>query len=139
MEVQNISVYSKNCNIRFEIFARQHVQVYKNKFTLLALGIATLVFGLSYEYNLRNVAYMYNPEIYISRNPQALSQFQLVAQNADIGIQIIVIFLSQSIILLVTEINNFSYEQNLITFYFVVAAMVTVDAHNIKQLWLYWQ
>lgn len=49
------------------------------------------------------------------------------------------IFLSQSIILLVTEINNFSYEQNLITFYFVVAAMVTVDAHNIKQLRQYWQ
>ena len=94
--------------------------------------MVTLIFGLLYEYNLRNVAYMYNPEIYISRNPQALSQFQLVAQNADIGIQIIVIFLSQSIILLVTEINNFSYEQNLITFYFVVAAVVTVDVHNIK-------
>lgn len=82
---------------------------------------------------------MYNPEIYISRNPRNLSQFQLVMQNADIVIQIIVIFLSQSIILLVTEINNFSYEQNLITFYLVVAAVVTVDASNIRQLWQYWQ
>ena len=60
-------------------------------------------------------------------------------QNIDIVIQIIVIFLSQSIILLVTEINNFSYEQNLITFYLVVTAMVTVDANNIKQLQQYWQ
>lgn len=86
LDVQNISIYSKNCNIRFEIFARQHVQIYKNKFTLLVLGMVTLIFGLVYEYNLKNVAYMYNPEIYISRNPQNLSQFQLVAQNADIGI-----------------------------------------------------
>ena len=60
-------------------------------------------------------------------------------QNIDIVIQIIVIFLSQSIILLVTEINNFSYEQNLITFYLVVTAMVTVDANNIKQLQQYWK
>ena len=67
--VQNITAYSKNCNIRFEIFARQHIQIYKNKFTLLILGIVTLAFGLAYEYNLKNVAYMYNPEIYISRNP----------------------------------------------------------------------
>lgn len=132
LEVQDISIYSSNCNIRFQVFARQHIQIYKNKFILLALGIVTLIVGLVYEYNLKNVAYMYNPEIYISRNLRNMSQFQLVMQNADIVIQIIVIFLSQSIILLVTEINNFSYEQNLITFYLVVAAVVTVDANNIR-------